>query len=159
MKLKTTLLLLTVFGSGLAYPSFASQYEPVIDAKPRLDIVALYMFPGWFKPMCDQQSYRGCSRLVLKLAKDGKAILNPKDEGFGLSSGNIELKGLALSDAQRVWGKGRTSGAYQITFDVLTERQPERDIYRLDVRFEDKVLSSYRVRGLGISLPEWTVPN
>lgn len=157
MKCETTAICLIVsFVAAFAGPAKASQFEPAPISSPtnsRKDLFQIDMFPGWFKPRCKTHSYKGSSRLVVKLMQNGSAILNPKDEGFGWSSNTIELKGLSLKNAELLWGKPRG-----ITFDLLAEpslRSADTDIFHLDTKFVDDELASYRLRGIDITKPEW----
>ncbi len=132
--------------------------EPPVAFQKRDDLFELYMFPGWFKPTCGQNSYRGCSRMIMQLTPDGKALLNPKSGDLGgLSSGHIELRGIKLADAEMLWGEGRkaASDSNIRTFDLLTSNPAERNLYHFDARFENNVLTAYRLRGNGITKPAW----
>lgn len=149
------LVLLSILTSDCM--TWARQIEPaLLDGKPvevRKDLFQLDMFPGWFKPRCDVKSYKGSSRLVVKLMPDGSAILNPKGEKLGWSSDTIDLKGLSQENAEMLWGKPRG-----MTFDLLANprlRSSDTDIYHMDTKFADGKLTSYRLRGIDIAKPEW----
>ncbi len=130
-------------------------YEAVKINEHRADIVVLYKFPGWFKPAGEQKNFKGSNRLVLKLSGDGKAELNPKNEG-AFSSQVVDLHSLTLQDAEMLWGKARKMPNGITTFDLLSTPEGfERDIYHLDTKFTDTKLDSYQIRGIRITVPEW----
>jgi hypothetical protein len=145
-----------IFAWSCISPAFASLEPAPLDGKPvevRKDLFQLDMFPGWFKPICDVQSYKGSSRLVVKLTADGGAILNPKGEERGWSSDTIDLHGLTLENAEKLWGSPRG-----MTFDLLAGprlRSNDRDVYHLDTKFTNGELTSYQLRGIDICKPEW----
>jgi hypothetical protein len=147
------LTLLGIVFSCTTYPSFGTQFEPYPEGKLRIvrdDLFELHIFPGWFKPLCDQKQYKGSSRLVVQLMSDGSAILNPSGE-LGFPPNAIDLNGLSLENAKIVWGEPRG-----MTFDLICmTRGPEMDVYHLDTKFVDGKLNSYRLRGIGISKPAW----
>lgn len=148
---------LGIFAVNCVCPAWAS-LEPTYEGykqerKVRDDLFQLDMFPGWFKPICDVKSYKGSSRLVVKLTPDGRAVLNPKGEELGWSSDTIELKGLTFENAKMLWGTPNGP-----TFDLLAgprARSNDRDVYHLDTKFTDGLLTSYRLRGIDICKPEW----
>lgn len=119
----------------------------------RTDMFELWMFPGWFKPLCDVKSFKGSSRLVVKLTADGSALLNPEGEG-AWSSDTVSLKDLTFSDAKVIWGAPRG-----FIFDLLAPPRAgsnDWDVFHLDTKFaDDGVLSSYRLRGINICSPRW----
>jgi hypothetical protein len=147
----------SIIAFSFVYPAAAS-LEPTYDGyknerKVHDDLFQLDMFPGWFKPICDVQSYKGSSRLVVKLTADGGAILNPKGEELGWSSDTIDLHGLTLENAEKLWGSPRG-----MTFDLLAGprlRSNDRDVYHLDTKFTNGELTSYKLRGIDICKPEW----
>jgi hypothetical protein len=49
-----------------------------------------------------------------------------------------------------VWGEPRES-----TFDLIADCRPEMDVYHMDTKFENGILTSYRLRGIGITNPTW----
>lgn len=147
------LLLLAFINTAL--PLQATQIEPTVNSESsiRTDLFELTMFPGWFQPMKQITRYKGNSRVVVKLLPDGSAILNPPDEGFGWSSNNVDIKSLSEQDACDIWGEKRGE-----TFDLLANPRPKSndfDVFHLDTKFENNRLNSYRLRGIGISNPEW----
>jgi hypothetical protein len=62
---------------------------------------------------------------------------------------------LTLDEARRLWGSPRVHEGFA-TFDAKSIWNDEPNIYHLDLKF-DQVggLVAYRVRGIGISNPEW----
>ncbi len=134
------------------YPSFATQVEPYPEGelRPVSDLFELHMFPGWFKPLCDQKQYKGSSRLVVKVLGDGSAILNPIGE-LGFPPNAVDLHNLSQETAKYLWGEPRG-----VTFDLICmTRSSEMDVYHLDTKFTNGHLSSYRLRGIGIFQPAW----
>lgn len=131
-------------------------HEIVGEPRPhRDDIVTLYRFPGWYKPSGGYRSFKGNTRLVLKIFGDGKAEINPCNEG-PYSTQTIDLLSLTLEDAEKLWGKPRAMLDDVKTFDLIsTTSEPERDIYHLDLKFKDLKLNAYRIRGIRITTPEW----
>ena len=160
MKIILLMAGLGIFAWSCISPALASLEPAPLDGKPvevRKDLFQLDMFPGWFKPRCDTKSYKGSSRLVVKLPVEGNAILNPRNEEPGWSSDTIELKGLSLENAEMLWGKPRG-----MTFDLLAGprlRSADTDVYHLDTKFTNGELTSYRLRGIDISKPEWIAVN
>jgi len=135
------------------FPAYANQFEPAPEGKLKpvsTDLFELHMFPGWFKPLSDQKQYKGSSRLVVKVLKDGSAVLNPVSE-TGFPPDAIDLHDFSLENAKALWGEPRG-----MTFDLICmTRSPEMDVYHLDTKFADGHLNSYRLRGIGISKPVW----
>jgi hypothetical protein len=135
-------------------------YEPGTAPKYDHRICELHAFPGWYKPRADLKSYRGESRLLLLVA-DGLAILNPEGQGEA-SRHRIELDDLSLDDATNLWGPAHSGGDGILTFDLIAEWESnfetnvcETNVYHVDMKFSDKVLNSYRVRGIAITRPQW----
>lgn len=78
-----------------------------------------------------------------------------------------KLTQLNLAEAEKYWGKPQKhviSGHEFYSFEVKSVRLKqvmdevidEENLYHLDLSFDDKgLISGYRVRGIGISKPEW----
>ena len=123
----------------------------------RDDIVTLHRFPGWFKPSDGYRSFKGNTRLVLKIHSDGNAEINPSNEGQ-YSTRTIDLLSLTLEDAEKLWGKPRAMLDDVKTFDLIsTTSEQERDVYHLDLKFKDSKLNAYRIRGIRVTTPEWHI--
>ncbi len=65
---------------------------------------------------------------------------------------------LGFTEAKELWGEPRRHfsevGTYY-TFDADSYHGNERNIYHLDLDFEDGALEGYRIRGIAITNPQW----
>ena len=150
---------------GLLTASLTSQAQQTTDysqetllkfaEKNRLNhvvLISLHFCPNWYESLYTSQFNQidSNTRIVAKKTDGVQVILNPKGEGVGWSTNNLDLTKIDELTAKRNWGaKGNKDGTY--TCDLITSLgSPEKEIYHLDLKFTDKNLSSYRLRGTGI---------
>ena len=88
------------------------------------------------------------SRLILHITADGRAILNPKTGST--KSCLVDLKTLTRDKAKMLWGE-----PHAMTYDLISFSRNEMDVYHLDLCFANGKLNQYKVRGIGISKPEY----
>ncbi len=66
---------------------------------------------------------------------------------------------LSIEEAEELWGKPRKHSIFDrtfFTFDARNMESSEPNIYHLDLSFgKTGLLNAYRVRGIGISNPQW----
>ncbi len=109
--------------------------------------VSLYVSPN---------RYAGRPVARLKITDGGKATITSVGD-------MLSLRGLVLSEVEKLWGpsKDDASGAYRTIglwgFWAVDKR--EKSIYQIDLKCVAGKLSSYRLRGLHISDPEWISVN
>jgi hypothetical protein len=136
--------------------------QPFIQPEPKMhghfwdDKFELLRFPGWYKPADNLTAYKGQTRLLIQLTKDGKAIVNPHEKSPCQA---IDLRDLSMENAVMLWGQPRDSDKGVKTFDLLSQSRVEGDVYHFDIKFKNGKLESYRLRGIGILVPVWATPN
>ncbi len=84
--------------------------------------------------------------------KDWDARISFLDEKRGWTK-------LTLSDAKTIWREGPSQGEFS-TFNANNTHHGEENIFHLDLLCDDSgLLKAYRVRGIGVKVPEWVGPS
>lgn len=142
----------------------ATQIEPEAYAKyteynrlNHITIKPLRFCPGWRNALrhkhderCELDDYR----VILKVDGSGKANLNPL-EPYSFAWSMFDFKSISAAYAKD-WLGGKINIDGTTTCDLVSEDyNKEADIYHLDLKYVEGKLSQYRLRGIGISDPDW----
>jgi hypothetical protein len=152
--MKKLFYLLVVAGLGVsASASFANQPTPFM--KPiegdGWRIVFLHKLPACMMSAGVKKGF-GSDLLEVKIdTKNGTAKLYPN----GVKSGLIDLRKLRPRELESGWGFGQKTKDGE-SFNLIVDSQTsEIDLFHLDTKIVDGKLTAFRLRGIGISNPQW----
>jgi len=94
-------------------------------------------------------------QIVLTIRTDhGVATVNPKPYDYA----GVSFSEITELEAIKRFGPAKKHVNFS-TFDLWSNRA-ETNLFHLDLRFDSKLgkIAQYRVRGIGISKPIWTIP-
>ena len=114
-------------------------------------------------------SYRPVEGVAHLVSQDGTHAPTHEKRNIGRLPDWVERVGfykegagwskLTLEDAKKIFGEQRLRGIGKTqfyTFDAFVTVQRERQLFHLDLRFDSQgIITSYRVRGIGIRNPQW----
>lgn len=150
--------------NALSITAEATQFEPEALAKytehnrlNHITITPLRFCPGWRKSLKAKHD-QGCElngfRTILKVDGAGKALLNPQ-EPFSFAWSMFDFKSISAANAKDLFG-GKINIDGTTTCDLVSEDcNKEANIYHLDLKYTEGKLSEYRLRGIGITNPDW----
>ena len=89
----------------------------------------------------------------LQILEDGHTYFSIRSGPIAAS--DVKIGELTIEDAERLFGKSKTNIGGTVTFHLVGNDNSEPNIFHLDTKFENGLISSYLIRGNRISKPEW----